>query len=957
MSTKTTFKRIALVTVAALGLGVLTSVAPATAVVGGTGSSTNYTSGITLGATSLTVVQASTDGTVGGVRFYVDTTNLNGTTSTADGLQTGETLTVTVTAKTATSAATSDLVVHKMSASYSGNTPTYTSAASAATTISVTSADTASPNTSWSATAKANNELNRYWFGLVPANGKAVDAGAYTIRVRLTNANNAVIDKTLTATWVSTVADAGATVTVTDVGTITTGAAFNYTTSTYANAVLKDANGGRVLLGLATIAGGTDASTTPSLDANILSSAGVVGESLSIADTGVAATDFVAGTGTNPTGNTCGVDETTACITLANSEIIANRANGVYGITDALISTAATTTASIRARLLNSAASGTTPVVIAPATSSASANTTVTATAVGLKSSDTVARTVSSNALTYNIPVTTSSVSLLIDTDAAAGAAMTSSVAWSGNYATANVSPAADTPVVNYVDANGRFTVALTNTDAVAGGTAVVTVTGFANAGSNTITLNWTKPIATTVSVTDPVSGVFVALKAATTFTVRVQDQFGNTLAGEQLQPSLSSTSSNYSATTTYAAITTGASGTATFTLTDAKAVADGTDAITFTAVSNPTVATTTYNVTYKTTIPTVSTMYSYSSQTFADSAASINTAVSSSGITGASARLTIVTARDQSKSLAANNDSAENDMVALRIRALTSAGVAATGAPVTLTAGTGGHVLSSSGLPSSSRTIAVNAEGDVVFQIMATAPGDITFTVTSGTATSTVKLLVANPEAATGRTVAIAGAKEGTANAAAVPVTVSIKDRFGNGVQNAVLTISATGVGVLAGGVTTQSYTTDSTGTFTFLATSLNNDGGAATFTARSSNATDVLSAAGRVGSTTVDSTLAAGVGSASLAITFAPGENAAAANAQAALDAAAEATDAANAATDAANAAAEAADAATAAAQDAADAVAALSTQVSEMIDALKKQITALTNLVIKIQKKVKP
>ena len=74
------------------------------------------------------------------------------------------------------------------------------------------------------------------------------------------------------------------------------------------------------------------------------------------------------------------------------------------------------------------------------------------------------------------------------------------------------------------------------------------------------------------------------------------------------------------------------------------------------------------------------------------------------------------------------------------------------------------------------------------------------------------------------------------------------------------------------------------------------------------------------------------------------------------AAADAAAEATDAANAATDAANAAAEAADAATAAAQDAADAVAALSAQVSTMISALKAQLTSLTNLVIKIQKKVK-
>jgi hypothetical protein len=83
---------------------------------------------------------------------------------------------------------------------------------------------------------------------------------------------------------------------------------------------------------------------------------------------------------------------------------------------------------------------------------------------------------------------------------------------------------------------------------------------------------------------------------------------------------------------------------------------------------------------------------------------------------------------------------------------------------------------------------------------------------------------------------------------------------------------------------------------------------------------------------------------------------DDAATAAASAAGDAAAEATDAANAATDAANAAAEAADAATAAAQDAADAVAALSASVSAMVSDLKKQITSLTNLVIKIQKKVK-
>ena len=66
--------------------------------------------------------------------------------------------------------------------------------------------------------------------------------------------------------------------------------------------------------------------------------------------------------------------------------------------------------------------------------------------------------------------------------------------------------------------------------------------------------------------------------------------------------------------------------------------------------------------------------------------------------------------------------------------------------------------------------------------------------------------------------------------------------------------------------------------------------------------------------------------------------------------------AIDAANEATDAANAAAEAADAATAAAQDAQAAVAALATQVATLIAGIKAQITTLTNLVIKIQKKVR-
>ncbi len=72
--------------------------------------------------------------------------------------------------------------------------------------------------------------------------------------------------------------------------------------------------------------------------------------------------------------------------------------------------------------------------------------------------------------------------------------------------------------------------------------------------------------------------------------------------------------------------------------------------------------------------------------------------------------------------------------------------------------------------------------------------------------------------------------------------------------------------------------------------------------------------------------------------------------------IDAATEAIDAANAATDAANLAAEAADAAKDAADAATAAVAELATKVASLIAGIKAQINTLTNLVIKIQKKVK-
>ena len=596
--------------------------------------------------------------------------------------------------------------------------------------------------------------------------------------------------------------------------------------------------------------------------------------------------------------------------------------------------------------------------------------TDLTLTATGVLAADQLIKSNVDTTTAYTLPLSATSAKLRINTDIAADTAladqpMTVKTVWTGNYATSSVSPATTTTTTTNTDSSGNIDLTITNSAPQAGAVATVTITGYTYtagtsrgtvAGSTIVTLTWAAAVATTISVIDPIASVKVKTGTTNVLTVRVRDQFGAEMSGQNLQPSLSSASSNYSASKTYDAITTGTAGTATFSLTDAVATTATSDVVSFASISNSAATAGSFTLSYVATLPVVSTMTAYYNSS--QDATTATTLVPSTGIYGdtASAKLTIVTARNQSLTLVAFDDGVDDDMVLVRMRAVDSTGAAAAGASVTMTVPTGGHVLNSSGLPATSRTIAVDASGDVLFRILATAPGTLTWTATSGTVTSTVTLVVATPAAAAGRTVAITGAATATANSDGVPMTVTVKDRYGNAVTGSLLTLSATGVAAFAGGATTQSFTTDSAGTYTFMAKSYTAAGGVGTYKASASNATDASSIAGYVGATAVDSTLAAGNSSASATVTFAAGEDAAAANAQAATDAAAEATDAANAATDAANAAAEAADAATAAAQDAADAVAALSAQVASLISGLKAQLTALTNLVIKIQKKVK-
>jgi hypothetical protein len=588
------------------------------------------------------------------------------------------------------------------------------------------------------------------------------------------------------------------------------------------------------------------------------------------------------------------------------------------------------------------------------------ANTDVLVTAAGMSAADQLVKTTATTAFTLPTSTKTATIKFTIQTSSdtnTPAAAITVTPTWSGAHGTASVTPATSTTGTVYTtDALGNFTVTVTNDAPISGASVALVLSGGAafGAATQTTTLTWATPAAATIAIADPLSGVYVKTGSTNVTTVIVKDQFGNPVAGQGVSVALATTPAVVS-TTVIAPLTTGANGTATYSQTGGAA--STAETLTFACVPIACTTTASAGMTYNyvATVPAVATMVAYHGYTHGTAGTTLTPAT---GIyqSGTATELVLRSNRDLSRSLLSFTDSATDDMINLRFYGLATGSVAATGAVVTVTAGDGGHILDASGLPVKTRNFLVLSTGYTQgIQVLATKTGAITFTATSGTVTATAAMWVANATA-DARNVKITSAATGTANGTGTPVTVTVTDRYGNPVSGVNLNVVASGVGSFMGGNITQSFLTDSSGTYTFLANTNVSEGGVAKFTATSgTTGTSMGDAAGYVGVTAVDATLAAGNSSASTSITFAAGSSATDV-AQAATDAAAEATDAANAATDAANAAAEAADAATAAAQDAADAVAALSTQVSEMVDALKKQITALTNLVIKIQKKVK-
>jgi len=342
--------------------------------------------------------------------------------------------------------------------------------------------------------------------------------------------------------------------------------------------------------------------------------------------------------------------------------------------------------------------------------------------------------------------------------------------------------------------------------------------------------------------------------------------------------------------------------------------------------------------------VSTVTAAMSYDGVSNSETAAiTFGTANAVSTVTASTTPTLTVATTESAISTAATGPA--NGAVTLGFTVKDANGVVLVGVPVTFTSSLAESGFGSSATDTSDRKLAyTGTDGVATTYVYGWKIASTTVTATAGGKSATTTINFANA-ATDARTITVA--------ASGIFAKATVKDRYGNPVKGVTVNWSRTGTGYFGTGATATTGTTDANGE-TDIATVGDLTVKGEILVATYAQADDASGYVGATATSGVGSTLSP-AGVASGTVVMASG-NASIEAATAAADAAAEATDAANAATDAANAAAEAADAATAAAQDAADAVAALSTQVSEMVDALKKQITALTNLVIKIQKKVK-
>jgi hypothetical protein len=906
MSTKTTFKRIALVVVAALGFGVLTSVAPASAVNGATAASIVvgdipavrvgatayvpvklYLSSSAVAADTMTIVAKLTSAPImGGVANATSGLNAGGTAGSNDADE--QFGIVASAAGTEYSTGTNtDGRTTTTAATTAGNTIIAASGAGPVASVVdnyvLTAADIAAG-------------YHTTYVKIVPD-----VAGSYTVLVS-TNASSNIYysagDKSATFTISTGSAPTGVTLTTLGGGTITGG-------SPTGNAILVSLVGG-------SLAGDEEITLTPSGTGKLSKGASAVArtpDSFAAAATAISLTsaDFVSGSK---------IVWLTSAGTAA--ETVSLTATGGAGV-------ASTVTATKTYSVVAGAGSAT--VVL---TLEAPSSTATYAMTNAIQDTDTITVTEGSTSqkVGFTTPASMTAQKGYITVVDTAGT-ITGVANLSYDVATSFAATTAAS--------GGAFSFAASGVGKAAG-TTLFTVT--IPAGTSTVmgilTTAKTKTFVTAARTNSaftvtPASTILAAPAAAIALTATLEDQFG--AARANVVVTITTSGRNNPAAVTK---TTDADGMVAFTTADASTSTTAlTDTVTFSA-SGATSESVTINY--------------------------ANTAVGTVTVTGGNttASVNALTNTDKAISVGTYATGAEAGAQDVTATVKDANGNALAGVAVTFSvAGTTAAILSTTA------TVYTGADGTAVGSLYAWATGTYTYTVTAGGKSTTGTMTFASITPGNTRVV--------SATVSGNVVTGKAVDRFGNAVKGATLYASTTG-GANIGGAFATSGSTLADGTISWVVS------GSGSVTVSAVNPADpagttayqTCALAGNAtcatASTAAKAYTAATAGTATAAeenvgSSFAPAGVASVTvgvenidTGSTATDAAAEATDAANAATDAANAAAEAADAATAAAQDAADAVAALSAQVASLISGLKSQLTALTNLVIKIQKKVK-
>jgi hypothetical protein len=892
MSTKTTFKRIALVAVASLGFGVLTSVAPARAA---EVASAEFPAAIAL--------STPTTGRVG----TVSTSTISVTENATDALDSGDNLTLRAlwVTRPAGSTAAIGFAATNAEAPFAATPGVYTAAGA------------------------AGNELYPAKFYLT-AGGAAATAkkagvvgftpdviGTYTMRVwHDADTTGTVSTGERVATDLTfTVSAAPTTITVTRFGSNTiagassgNGALVKIALTDSAGVAAGLANGESIRIAPSTATAdifkvnGVDPSYSPTSGGSVdLGFTDFVGGVAWVNLRDAAGTTTFAltgqGTGVATLSSSFTISFRTTDTSFTGGTVIGSTKTVTYG-TDGIAGSATAATIPLAAKTITYLTTGTAIADLADASY------------LGATITDSNGRVTGGAAQGLTAAQLVYDVAYLMTANAAA----------TGTTGTFSVSltPSATSQGFNATTIGGTALVSGVTTAAVATGSSVVTVS----------------PAAVTL-----------ATGSSITYSVTLVDQFG--LAYPNATVKMTGGTRNAASTVTPPSATTNADGIATFTLADkpATGVTSLLDGFTFTAygIDGANIASSAATITWSTT---------------AIAAGKVTILGGDNGTTTG-----VASASPNVKDIAAG-DGAQAGVQPFTATVTDAAGNILVGVPVVWTVtGPGAAVLSTD----------VNeytgALGTATANIYGWIAGTYTVTATAGGVSGTAGFTVAQQTATEAR--AISATVSGTI------VTAKVVDRFGNNVPGVTVYATKTGVGYFGAGVTSTKADTNTAGIAEFViaggdaevtVSTLDPNAPAGTKAFGQTCAavnfvgcltTSLALTAATVGTATkaevgIGASLsAAGVSSAKVSVTA---DTSTADAATAAADAAAEATDAANAATDAANAAAEAADAATAAAQDAADAVAALATSVSEMVSALKKQITSLTNLVIKIQKKVR-